>query len=661
MTGHYALRMPIPRRARGPLRALFPAVAPVLLLLAAPAPGAADTGAPVTAGQPTYAEHFAGLLDAEPEGAAVVVDGAIGGSVPPDEVERGIHEAFGPLGAPYYVVVTPFLGAGTEAGMDEILPAVHDRLGADGVYAVLPAEGGFTELRVYGTDLSVDGARDAAYDADLYGVPAHEVAGVLAAGLAGAERPRTPATGGERTDRGFFAEFRSDIDPTRFNGPENLGFLVGAVGGTLLSATGWITWRCLRRGRRLVSVVTALAAVSATGALITTTYTYTVDAPTGGSEVPLPEELVRTEPPYVLSTGRAEQIAAALEENPLYVDPIAPLTREGLEEIPGLLAEAPVPVFAAVVPLEYEDESEGDPEVLAAALASVARQDGVYIVVGPGPLPDSPDVGAAAHGLETDSYRLWSTATFTEEPTPAAALETVVAELADLEFVPGDGYRPMFADDVVELPGPRAERYWTGGFFAGLLLVGPFVAAGLIAVWYLAVHLIALSRGRVPGAAMTDRVLRRSAVRETGRLRALVRREPDRIPEGFMPQAEAALMVMDRDPRGLDLLGAAVLARRVLAAVRDPAADTTPCTVNPLHPFAAERAETASPGGRVPLCAECARLDDATRSGRLLRLRTGGTSHSYRWKPEDPWIRHSFGAHRPRHLVDLLLEENRVH
>lgn len=658
--GHYALRMPIPHRARGPLRALLLTVAPALLLLSAPAPGAADTAdadTPVAAPQPTYAEHFAGLLAAEPEGAAVVVDGAIGGSVPPEEMEHGIHEAFEPLGVPYHVVVTPFLGAGSDAGMDEIMPAVHDRLGTDGVYAVLPAAGGFTELRVYGTDLSEDGARNALYDAELYDVPAHEVARVLAAGLTGAEPP--PGRTAVQDEEGFLAEFRADIDPTRFNGPENLGFLVGTVGGILLAGAGWITWRSLRRGRLLVPVAVVTAAASATVVLVATTYTYTVNAPVGGHEVALPEELVRSEPPYVVSTGRVEHIAAALAEDPLYVDPISPLAREGLEDVPGLLAGAPVPVFAAMVPLSHEDEAEGDPDVLAAALASVAREDGVYVVVGPG--LDTPEVGAAAHGLEVDPYALWSAATFNEEPTPAAALEAVVAELADLEFTPGDGYRPLFADDEVNLPGPRAERYWAGGFFGGLLLVGPLAVAAVIAAWYLVVFLRALSRGRVPGAAVNDRALRRLAVREADRVRALVRQEPDRIPGGFMPQAEAALMVMDRDPRGLDLLGVAVLSRRVLAAVQDPDADTTPCTVDPLHPFAAERVKSRLLGGRVPLCEECARLDDAARSERLLRLRTGGKAHSYRGKPEDPWIRHSFGAHLPRRLVDLLLEENRVH
>lgn len=659
MTGDYALPMPIPHRARGPLRALLLTVVPALLLLSAPA--AADTAdadgtAPAIAPQATYAEHFAGLLAERPEGAAVVVDGAIGGTTPPEEIERGIHEAFEPLGVPYHVVVTPYLGAGSDAGSGQILPAVRDRLGSDGVYAVLPASGGFTELRVYGTDLSVQDARDAVYKSDLYGVPAHEVARVLAAGLAGEE---PPAEFAERDGEGFLAEFRADIDPTRYNGPENLGFLVGTVGGALLVGAAWAAWRGLRRGRLAVPAATVLAALSATGVLVAATYTYTVNAPVGGHEIADAEDLVRQEPPYVVSTGRVEHIAAALAEEPLYVDPIMPLTREGLEEVPGLLERAPVPVYAAVVPLSHQDEAGGDPEVLAAALASVAEEDGVYLVVGPG--LDTPDIGAAARGLEIDAYELWFPMAYSEEPTPAAALEAAAADLAEMEFAPGDGYRPLFADDEVYLPGPRAERYWAGGFFGGLLLVGPLAAAALVGLVYLVLHLPRLVRGGVPNSTLGERGLRRVAARETARLRDLLAREPERIPAGFMPQAEAALMLMDRSPRGLDLLGVAVLSRRVLAAAQDPDAETVPCTVDPLHPFAAERSRSRVGGGRVPLCEDCARLPDSERVKRVLRLRGGGTAHSYRAKPKDPWIRHSFGADQPQRMVDLLLEENRVH
>lgn len=650
--------MPFPHRARGRLRALLLTVAPALLLLSAPA--AADTpddDAPAVAPQPTYAEHFAGLLAQEPEGAAVVVDGAIGGPATPEEVERGIHEAFAPLGVPYHIVVTPF-GSGTDGGMGAILPAVRDRLGADGVYAVLPPSGGFAELAVYGADLSPDDGRNAVYDAEVYGAPAHEVARVLAAGLAGSEVPE----GFEEEDEGgFLAEFRADTDPTRYNGPENLGFLVGIVAGALLSGAGWITWRSLRRGRIVVPVAAVLAALSATGVLVATTYTYTVDAPVGGHEIADPEKLVRLEPPYVVSTGRVERIAAALAEDPLYVDPIMPLTREGLEEVPAALAAAPVPVFAAAVPLGHEDEAGGDPEVLAAALASVAEEDGVYLVVGP--RHDGVAVGAAAHGLEADAYALWSPMAFNEERTPAAALESAVEALAGVEFTAGDGYRPGFADREVSLPGPRGERYWAGGFFGGLLLVGPLLTVAVLGLFYLAVHLPELRRWRPGPPVLGDRGLKRRAAREIARVRALVEQDPDRIPSAFMVQAEAVLMLADRSLHGLDLLGVTVLARRVLAAAQDPDAGTDPCAVNPLHPFAVIRARSRSVAGRtpVPLCEGCARLKDGERGDRVLWLKVGGRSRVYQADAHSPWHRHSFGVKEPRRMVDLLLKENRVH
>ncbi|MDE3723860.1 hypothetical protein PWG71_20915 [Nocardiopsis sp. N85] len=655
--------MPIPHRARGPLRALLLTVAPALLLLSAPA--AADTADPTHSGpatvgpQATYAEHYAGLLAEHPEGAAVVVDGAVGGLTPPEEMTDALHGTFASLGVPYHVVVTPFLGAGSDAGMDEILPAVHDRLGADGLYVILPPEGGVTELRAYGIDLSVDAGRDAVYAADVYGSPAHEVARVMVEGMADPSSVEA-ARDEEEPREGALSAFLDDIDPTRHNGPENLGFLVGAAGGAILCVGGWVAWRQGRRGRLVGSIVAVLVPLSLTGAAVASTYQWMMSAPVGGHEVADAEDLVRLEAPYVVSTGRVEAIAAHLAEEPLYVDPIMPLPREGLERVPGLLADAPVPVYAAVVTMNHHDEAEGHAEVLAAALASVAEEDGVYIVVGSGII--APDVGAAAHGLEIDPYTLWSPMAFNEGATPAAALEQAVADVAEMEFTPGDGYEPLFADDEPHLPGPRGERYWSGGLVPALLIVGPFLAACAIGLTYLAVF---LARVRAAGADLTirsPRALRRVALRETGLLRGLLEREPDRIPTPFMAQAEAALMLMDRDPEGLDLLGVAVLARRVLAVADDPDAETEPCSVDPLHPFAVERARSRiGGGGRTPLCGACAELHDSEREKRMLRLRTRSTAHSYRRDPDTPWIRHRFGAHRPDQMVELLLKETRVH
>ncbi|MBR8741750.1 hypothetical protein DSY14_08435 [Nocardiopsis sp. MG754419] len=629
----------------------------MLVVLCSGAPAAFAEPVPEAAERyedaPTIAAHYADLLAERPEGATVVVDDAVGGMTAHEELADRIHAAFAPLGVPHHVVVTPFLGAGTPGGMGEVLPAVYDRLGADGLYVILPPSGGFTEIGIHGVDLSEAGARDAVREAELYGAPADEVARVMAAGLAGEEPPPTER---ESRPEGFLA----DIDPTSFNGPANLGLLVGTAGSALVIVGGWGAWLSARRGRRVLPVVTVLVSLTAAGLTVGAGHTYTMSAPTGGAEIADPEELVRLEAPYVATTDRAERLAAELAEDPLYVDPLTPLDRTGLARIPAVLDDASVPVYAAVVPLHYDDESGGDAEVLAAAVASVAERDGVYLVVGP--RTDAPDVGAAVRGLRIDGFALWSPLSRNEEPTAAAALELAVADLADLEFGTGDGFEPLFADREPNLPGPRAERFAGGeGLLPGSLFLGPLLALCLIGLTHLTLFLVRQRREGGGTRTLGRRALRRLALREAERVRVLVDQEPERIPAVFMPQAEVVLMYAERDLGDLDLLGTAVLARRVCAVARDPDAGTDPCVVDPLHAFATERAHSRVGGGRVPLCSSCARLTDAERVARVLRLGSGGAGRSYRARTKDPWIRHSFGANGPKRMIALLLEENRVH
>ncbi|MEU3306384.1 hypothetical protein [Nocardiopsis sp. NPDC006832] len=652
--------MPVsPRVLRSPSRvSRIPALlVGALFLLFASSPAAMAEPAPDSAAAyenpPTMAEHYAGLLSEQPEGAAVVVDDAVGGATPHEELAEELHAAFEPLGAPYHVVVSPFVGAGTPGGMDEIMPAVHDRLGADGVYVLLPPKGLPTELQVYGVDLSVRGATDALRDAELYIAPVGDVAPVLAAGLAGEE---PPAVDLERRPEGFLGE----VDPNGFNGPANLGLLVGTVGAAVVIVGGWAAWYWVRQDRRVLPVVAVVAALAVSGTTVAVGYVYTMSAPVGGAEVADPEDLVRLEAPYVTDPGRAERLAAELAEDPLYVDPLSSLSREGLAEVRETLTDSSVPVYAAVVPLATDDEVEGEAEVLAAALASVAEEDGVYVVIGPG--IEEPVVGAAPSGLEIDAFGLWSPLSRVEEPTPAAALERTVADLAELEFTPGDGFTPLFADDEPNLPEPRGERFWGGeGFLPGALFLGPLLAALVIGLTYLG----AFFRERYRGGGLVTVVgtgrLRRLAVKEAGRVRGLLDRDPEGIPPRYMPQAEAVLMLVDRDLEVLDLLGVVVLARRVLAVAEDPDAATDPCAVNPLHPFSGKRHRTRVAGGNAHLCEGCGVLDENQRAIRMLKLRTESSAHSYRKAPENAWIRYSFGAKRPERMIEELLEVNRVH
>ncbi|WP_304450794.1 hypothetical protein [Nocardiopsis sp. YSL2] len=645
---------------------LSPAVAVAAAVVLTASPVAADTSADTPT---TPAEYYARLLAEQPEGAAVVVDPASGGLTDPAETAEAVHAAFGALDVPYQVVVTPFTGPGS-AGFSRVLPALHDRLGADGIYVLLPPEGRPDEVRAYGVDLPVQaGMRAVDADPDLgYDAPAADVARVFAAALADPALAEGMAAEQERAEAvpEAWTEFLDDIDPTRFNGPENLGFLAGSTAGLLLSAGGWIVWLTLRGGRRRIAVATAAGAAVLAGAAVVAPYAYVMSAPEGGHEIPDPLELVRLEEPYVFSTGRIEHIAERLAEDPLYVDPLNPQSREGLAEVAATLSEGPVPVYAAVVNLSGEDESGGDPEVLAAALASVSGREGLYLVAGPDFGVSTTEVGAAAEGVEVDASALWREVYDIEEPTPARALDTAVTALrAETEAVVSGGaeYTPRFADDEPNLPGPRSERYWSDGLWGGMLLVGPLVVATVIGSYYLVVLLVRNLRSGGGPTVRGPRALRRVAERETGRLRTLLSTRGDRVPDTLMPQAETALILMDRGVEGLDLLGAAVLARRVVAAAENPGADDLgPCLVNPLHPPATRRADTRlDRTGSGALCAACAELTDDERESRVLRLRTRSTAHSYLKSPKDPWIRHRFGADRPQELVELLLKEDRVH
>ncbi|MFD0772894.1 hypothetical protein ACFQZ2_03040, partial [Streptomonospora algeriensis] len=380
--------------------------------------------------------------------------------------------------------------------------------------------------------------------------------------------------------------------------------------------------------------------------------------PVSDYEKPDADESARMQPPYVVSTGRAAHIAEELGEDPLYVDPLVRLSRAGLDAAAAELDDAPVPVYAAVVPLSVDDASGGDHEVLAAAMASLAERDGVYLVVGRG-IGDTISAGAAAHGLET-GYSFDSAMYGVEAADPADALNQAVAALDGIEFAPGGPYTPRFADDEPSTPDPRMQRYWGEGVTPGILVFGLLVAPAAIGAILLVLYALRIRRGG--GRVVGDRVLRRLAQRETERLRALLAHRKGGLPEELLPQADAALLTMDAHPRPLDLLGVVVLTRRLLAEAEDPAsARKEPCAVNPLHSWATGGGRTRVRGdSKAKVCARCAALGPEAHPARVLRLRSGGTAHAYDSERKDPWIRYRFGADNPTAMVEALLKEHHV-
>ncbi|WP_131097976.1 hypothetical protein [Streptomonospora litoralis] len=632
----------------------IPALLALAVLALLPGEASADGEKAVTP-----AEHYAELLAEEPEGAAVAVDGAIGGALEPEEMTDDLHTVFGGLGLPYYVVVSPFLGWGAEIAEGKIAASLHDRLGADGLYVVLEPQGRALEVEAYGVDADTETALHVAltHPELPYDAPATEVAGVIVDAL------KDPSIADElRAERETFWLLReetwADLHPSGPDGPESLGFLLGAVGGAAVAVGGWGAWRLARHRRSGRATTVGLSAVVVAAGVVIAPGAWVAAAPVADYEKPDPEDVARTQPPYVVSTARAAHIAEELGEDPLYVDPLLQLPRAGLDEEAAEFGGAPVPVYAAVVPLSSNDESGGDHEVLAAAVASLAEREGVYLVVGRG-IGDTVSVGAAAHGLKT-GYSLDSEMYEADADNPAAALRKAVAALDEVDFASGGTYIPGFADSEPGTPEPRMVRYWGEGVALGFLVYGLFVAPAAIAGVWLGLYGFRVWRGG--GRVVGDSVLRRLAQREAERLRALLARREGGFPEELLPQADAALLTLDAQPRTLDMLGVVVLARRLLAEAEEPAATRRePCAVNPLHPWATERGRPRERSGSRPrVCVRCAQLSPEARSARVLRLRSRTTAHAYNSHPADPWIRYRFGADDPAAMVEALLKEQHV-
>ncbi len=669
----YAHRMPGPTSPL--LRLMSAVVLPALLVLlpvlgAAPASAQPEPGTGTREERVTPAEHYAALLAEQPEGAAVVVDDALVGRYDPEELEADLHESFGALGVSYHVVASPFPGTEPQWGGD-VLPALADRVGADGLYVLLQPDS-VPRALAEGVDLPVDAAADAVRyspELDYYGAPLDEVADAFTAALtdpdaqATADRLRQEYSAEQDAYRSPTAweEFLEDLDPTSSVGPSNLGFLVSTATGALLTLSLLHVWWTRRRGGSTVAAVAvasvfglALPAAGVAGALY-----YMDSVPLGASERPDPLERVRSQPPYVTSTVRVERVVDGLGGGPLYVDPLSPLSREGLADVAERAERSSVPVYAVLLPMADTDESEGDPERFAHALHHVLGEDGVYAVITQESYEETPETTVLAFGTDLDSYYLGQALDEGAATTPAQELSLL---LEAVEEVPRDpeAADPVPYDTSTDPLEPRTTRFWED-FWAGVLFLGPIVGALLLGAVLGTVALVRGSLGR-RRRQPSPRALRRTAERERARLAALVSSDRvGRLPTPMMPPVEAALMVMDADPDDLDLVGVAVVSRRAHAALEDPgSAETSPCMVNPLHgpAEAFKRAGPRERRGLFPVCRECADLTDQQRTAALLRVRdAAGTRRDHLSMNERAWVQYRFGAKDPARMAERLLEE----
>ncbi|WP_285731245.1 hypothetical protein [Nocardiopsis sp. ATB16-24] len=639
------------------------------LLLVCAAPASARPAPVVLEDRVTPAEHYAALLAEEPEGTAVVVDDALAGEYELEELETALHDSFGRLGVPYHVVAIPRPGGGGEWS-GEILPALIDRADADGLYALLQP-GSSPRVRAEGVELPVEAAVDVVdYSPELaYDAPVDEVATVLADALADPDvdtradllRQDHRSRYGIGPGTVGWGRLLDGVDPTSYTGPGRLGALVGGAGGALfvLSLVGAV--RLTRRGPGILAggalvvvVGLALPAAGVFGALA-----YLDSVPPVSKELPSRVDEHKARPPHVTSTVRVERVLEGMGEGSVYVDPLSSLSREGLASAAERAEEASVPLRVAMIPMVSSDESGGDPHLFLHAMHHVAGEEGVYAVF-TARHDGTVRVSALAFGLGVREYHLTGGLYEREPPnTPVEALETL---LDVVESAPRDQSARDPDPPTASTAGwkPREERF-REDLLPSALIFGPLVGAALAwIVLKLPVPMGAMRRVREAGVSSGS--LRRMAETERARLASLVARGPQAVPHGFMPQIEAALMVMEADPDDLDRLGVVVVSRRAHAALEDPAsADGPPCTVNPLHGPATTRRRSEVTKGMASLCRECADLPDARRVERVLRVRgPGGVRRSHLSLEERAWVRHRFGALHPARMVDRLLEEIHV-
>jgi hypothetical protein len=456
-------------------------------------------------------------------------------------------------GVPTYVLVLPGQGGSGE----DLLGAVHDRLGRDGLFVLLD-ESGVRKAAAYGVRAPAEAARtttvfELPYDAG----PLRSFERFVDVVAQGTEKAEARADAARES-------FREGNEPEEmYIGPadrKNQSFVTG-IALTGVPLTILLLAPCVRRARRRFPRATPLrpaksrtakgrtakgvaaAGVAATGRptsprttagrsvlrrllipglALATAAAIAVTAPlvfdqTKRGAAPLPghEDM----------TARVERVAEGLAQDPVYVDPESPrvLDEAQLSRLHDRIerfgrSEGGGPVYVTVVPHLPEDESAGDEELFAAAVRSqlskadeVGEADGVYVVADP--LDGYIDV--FNHGLRLDSLRLlFDVPEFisygddrSHEADDHLLGERLDALMTYLDESPrtdeptssGEPARPLSPEEENSLPPLYATDFWPGlfvGAVAALLLLG--LVAGVLGI------VAAVLRRRTPPVLRTQ-------------------------------------------------------------------------------------------------------------------------------------------------------------
>ena len=606
------------------------ACAAVLLGVGAPAAGAAD-------GVPSRAAYLAEHLRENP----VYVSDQIPREVPRSTAPRFARIAHG-TGVPTYVIVLP-----SEVSADAgTLAAVHDRLGAHGLYVLLD-ETGVEAAQEYGVHLPVHDAMTAS----LYAVPYD--AGAVAdfdyfVGVLTSDDASHLAEQARREHSGDHTESRWTSRTDRDDQAVLTGFLMAGVGLTVLLVGRHVLARrragvveaasgsgkrarvdalqgALDQQRRARWLVRASALVCVVGIGVAAQLTFS--GTRSGPEI---------DPTHADMTARAARVAHGLAHDPLYIDPESPpvLTATAADALRERVTTMTLPVRVLVMPNPYGAPSAGNSALFARQIHERTGVDAVYVLAD----PTNGYLGIEDEGspLDTDRF-LVPTSVSSGDDTQFGAdgLPRRLDELlTDLDKAPTGG-RGGFPEVHAPPEDPHTSTalpsLWSGDFWGGLLLLGPIAA---LLVWLVVGTFTRIAFGPVhggkakksgqavapdrPGGRADDsapprpstRWLRRAVRTELDDLTARFARRENDLRDSARARVweclDAATLFADLDgDRRLDadadarrLACVLVLLRLGAAALRTGSAHAADrfCGVNPLHGPATHTRTLTLPG-----------------------------------------------------------------
>src|SRR5690625_1868315 len=135
--------LPMPARRAAPTAVLFAFVMTLVMASAAPVEAEPE--------HESAASHVAGLLTDRPADEAVVVSDLLAGDYDVPATEETLRSEFERLDVPFFVFASPYMPA--ELDGDDLLAAVQDRVGRDGVYVHVNDGNGLVRAATVGVEL----------------------------------------------------------------------------------------------------------------------------------------------------------------------------------------------------------------------------------------------------------------------------------------------------------------------------------------------------------------------------------------------------------------------------------------------------------------------------------------------------------------------------